>query len=219
MDNQQPSFYVYVSCDCKGRKYIGYHKGLKDDNYLGSFSDKTFEPTHKLIISDHSTKEVALLMERAYQKAWNVHKHNPDWVNRATCNFEGNVEAYGRGNRKGFKHSEESIRKIREARKRQGSNVWNKGMDFPNGYHTEETKRKISQNSASNRPEVKLKRALTQSKRIAETGFHGTQKCKPETVEKHKKKVQRLEAELRTLQANGSGNARENDIVRTSTEM
>lgn len=58
----------------------------------------------------------------------------------------------GFATRTGIKHSEEAKKKIREARARQGSNVWNKGKTgYRNQPMSEETKRKISEAQKGNK--------------------------------------------------------------------
>lgn len=92
--------YTYVSCDCSdGRLYIGSHRGNTDDSYLGSSSDESFKPKHKLILSEHDSRIVANFVEARLQKAWLV-RHNPRFANRQ---YDG------------LRHSEEANAKMREA--------------------------------------------------------------------------------------------------------
>ncbi len=81
MGNQQPSHMVYVSDDCKGRLYVGYHYGTEDDKYLGSCRDKTFKPVKKYLIHKSEVKIISQFMERQYQKLWKVGYGNDRFAN------------------------------------------------------------------------------------------------------------------------------------------
>lgn len=219
MDNQQRSFHTYCSCDCEGRLYIGYHYGFSNDNYLGSFTDNTFQPKHKLILSEHSTKEIALLQEWAYHTAWNVYKHNPRFANKARCNFSGNVEAYGKGNP--TSPSEETRKKISQTLK--GNTPWNKGLSKKTDSRVAmkpEVSKKISESmkgkkSYERTPEIrnkiskslkgkkqsnftKLKRKISILNFSIKTGFSPNRKKQysEEEIQELRKNVQRLERDL-----------------------
>jgi hypothetical protein len=125
--------YVYYSYEEYDRGYIGSRtcKCLpeEDINYFGSFKDKTFKPTQKIILkSDYATREEAYVDEIILQHYYKV-VENQHFVNRAyqtstkfyyTPSFE---EASERGklmykNKKGiFGRSKE---KINEDAKRSG---------------------------------------------------------------------------------------------------
>jgi hypothetical protein len=79
-------FYVYYSYEPWGRGYIGKRECLclpeEDVKYFGSFGDKTFKPTEKIILETFDSKENALEAERLLHKFYNV-KDNPHFANKA----------------------------------------------------------------------------------------------------------------------------------------
>lgn len=69
--------YTYYSYEIGGRGYIGKRTSRvppEDDPYLGSFSDKTFRPTHKIVIATYGSAEEAYRAETALQILFAVHK-------------------------------------------------------------------------------------------------------------------------------------------------
>ncbi len=79
--------YVYYSYEEYGRGYFGSRtcKCLpeEDINYFGSFYDKTFKPTQKIIIKDdYATREEAYTNEIILQQYYKV-VENPHFANRA----------------------------------------------------------------------------------------------------------------------------------------
>jgi hypothetical protein len=59
-------FYTYYSYEPYGRGYIGSRGSSVEpssDLYMGSYTDETFNPTEKIILSTHSTREEAHLAE------------------------------------------------------------------------------------------------------------------------------------------------------------
>lgn len=58
----------------------------KDDLYLGSFSDKTFKPTNKIVIATYDSAEEALRAESALQRLFQAHKAE-HFANRAIYSF------------------------------------------------------------------------------------------------------------------------------------
>lgn len=79
-------FYVYYSYEEYGRGYIGSRVSKlaphKDMSYFGSFSDKNFNPTEKIILEVFDTKEEALEAERKLHKFYDV-KNNPHFANKS----------------------------------------------------------------------------------------------------------------------------------------
>lgn len=62
------NYYVYYSYEPWGNGYIGYRKCPNNltpetDKYLGSYRDKSFNPTEKIILFQSLTKEEALGFE------------------------------------------------------------------------------------------------------------------------------------------------------------
>ncbi len=66
-----------------GRDYVGAHS-TDDlyDGYMGSFSDKSFKPTARIIISFHPNRKALLEAEMRLQKLLNV-VEDPQYANRA----------------------------------------------------------------------------------------------------------------------------------------
>lgn len=78
-------FYTYYSYEEWGRGYIGCRvcEGSPEgDPYLGSFYDKTFKPTHKIILGVHASHEEALSEEIALHEFFKV-DINPHFANQA----------------------------------------------------------------------------------------------------------------------------------------
>jgi hypothetical protein len=81
-------YYVYHSFETNGRSYIGARKcpeGLTpelDNKYLGSFSDKSFSPTHKEILKTFPTYEEALALEILLHSLFKV-DINESFANKA----------------------------------------------------------------------------------------------------------------------------------------
>ena len=79
-------FYVYYSYEEYGRGYIGKRECEclpdEDINYLGSFHDKSFYPTQKIILETFDSVEKALEAEIILHDFYEVDK-NPHFANRA----------------------------------------------------------------------------------------------------------------------------------------
>jgi len=149
--------YVYYSYEPWGRGYIGARTcscvPIEDVNYFGSFKDKSFKPTGKIIIAEFSTREEALKAEICLHNFYEVHL-NTHFANRAK-------QTATKFNRQGLpgtlqdkNHSEETKEKIRQARLgstrplsvRQKLSESFKGHNNPfyGKTHTQESKEKIS---------------------------------------------------------------------------
>jgi hypothetical protein len=79
-------FYVYYSYEEWGRGYIGSRECKcspeRDTKYFGSFSDKTFKPTQKIILQTFKTKEEAINAEVILHSFYQV-DINPHFANKA----------------------------------------------------------------------------------------------------------------------------------------
>ena len=79
-------FYVYYSYEEYGRGYIGKRECKclpeEDINYFGSFRDKTFKPTQKIILETFDSVEDALEAECVLHDFYEVDK-NPHFANKA----------------------------------------------------------------------------------------------------------------------------------------
>lgn len=130
-----PIFYTYRSFEefDGGRSYIGYRKcpageTPETDSYLGSYRDKTFTPTAKEILGIYDSKEEALRAEITLHKKFDVAR-NPHFANKATQTSTKFCI---------IKHSEDTRRRMSEARKGENHPLYGKSL-------SNETKRKISE--------------------------------------------------------------------------
>jgi len=74
--------YVYYSYEEFGRGYIGArNRDPVGDNYLGSYTDQTFNPTEKVVIAEFDTFEEALDTEYSLHCFFQVGK-NPHFANK-----------------------------------------------------------------------------------------------------------------------------------------
>jgi len=110
-------FYVYYSYEEFGRGYIG-SRGCKclpeeDFKYYGSFRDKNFNPTQKIILGVYESRKDAYEAEILLHEFYDVAR-NPHFANRSKMLTTGfSVEGVPIG--KGKILSEEHKRKIRES--------------------------------------------------------------------------------------------------------
>lgn len=87
METPREYYYTYYSYEEWGRGYFG-SRGCKclpeeDVKYFGSFKDKTFKPTHKIILKDdYATRAEALADEIILQEHYKV-VENSHFANRA----------------------------------------------------------------------------------------------------------------------------------------
>lgn len=117
------TYYTYYSYEEFGRGYIGYRKCPKgvspeQDSYLGSFTDKTFKPTSKIILTTHNTKKEAILAEIKIQRLFSV-VENLHFANRSyqtSTNFSFSVQG-SKHPMYNKVHSEESRKKMSRAHK------------------------------------------------------------------------------------------------------
>jgi hypothetical protein len=64
---------VYNSFEPRGRDYIGKRSTDNPyDDYLGSFSDPTFQPEHKIALAYATSPEGAIWLEMMFQRVFNV---------------------------------------------------------------------------------------------------------------------------------------------------
>jgi hypothetical protein len=78
--------YTYYSYEEFGRGYIGSRQCKclpeEDVRYFGSYKDKTFKPTQKIILETYNTKEEALIDEVKLHEFYDV-DNNPHFANKA----------------------------------------------------------------------------------------------------------------------------------------
>jgi hypothetical protein len=83
--NENYWHYVYYSYEEGGRGYIGKRSSKlppEEDPYLGSFTDKTFKPSRKIIIATFDSSENAIRAEIALHRLFKVDKE-PHFANKA----------------------------------------------------------------------------------------------------------------------------------------
>jgi hypothetical protein len=77
--------YVYYSYEQWGRGYIGKRTSKvppEQDSYMGSFTDRTFKPSHKIVLAEFKSAKEALLAEIALHHFYEV-DINPHFANKA----------------------------------------------------------------------------------------------------------------------------------------
>jgi len=211
--------YVYYSYEDWGRGYIGVRQcecNIAEDVYFGSYYDKTFNPTNKIILLECATREEALEAEVVLHKFYNV-KDNPHFANQSNQTSSGfdynnrgipmseeqkeKLRQSKKGQRKGIKQSPEHIAKRLASRKESG-NGWSK-----------ETNQKISDSLKGNVPWNKDKSTGTMDndikKKISDTmkGRKSPMKGRkqsPETIAKRvaTRAANKLNADKGTTQNN-----------------
>jgi hypothetical protein len=144
-------FYVYYSYEEFGRGYIGKRECKclpeEDVKYFGTYRDRTFKPTQKIILEIFASREEVMDAEIKLHNFYEVHK-NPHFANKAKATSTGfyvcmegedNPMTGMKGEKSPFygkKLSEETKKKLSQSRK--------------NRVFTEETKRKIGKSKIGN---------------------------------------------------------------------
>jgi len=157
-------FYVYYSYEPWGRDYIGKRECWclpeEDVKYFGSFRDKTFKPTEKIILEVFRTRKEAMQAELLLQEFYQVDK-NPHFANiyiHRSENFCNNGSDLIRKKISlaltGIKRSEETKRKVSEAKK--GTII------------SEETKIKLREKRKGKKPALGMKHTEENKKRQKE---------------------------------------------------
>ncbi len=89
---KQKYFYVYYSYEPWGRGYIGKRECWcspeEDIKYFGSYRDKTFKPTEKIILETFESREDAYAAEKALHNFYEVHL-NPHFANKSKITSTG----------------------------------------------------------------------------------------------------------------------------------
>ena len=160
-------FYVYYSYEEFGRGYIG-SRGCKclpkeDFKYYGSFRDKNFNPTQKIILGVYESRKDAYEAEILLHEFYDVAR-NPHFANRCKALTTG-FTVEGVPINKGIKKSDEFRKLISESNKRRivSDETRKKLSDNQKGRkHSEETKRKVGAASKGRQhtEEYKKKKSL-----------------------------------------------------------
>ncbi len=78
-------FYTYYSYEPYGRGYIGSRQCVcnpEEDTYYGSYTDKTFRPSEKIILNQYESKEEAVKDEVSLHQFYQVDT-NPHFANKS----------------------------------------------------------------------------------------------------------------------------------------
>lgn len=222
-------FYVYYSYEPWGRGYIGKREceclPEEDVKYFGSFSDKTFKPTEKIIIQTFDTAKEAYAAEIELQEFYQVDK-NPYFANiyiHRSNNFCNNGSEIIRKKISkaltGIKRSEETKRKVSEVKKKYVASEEKKlklkekrkGRKPSLGMkHSEEWKKEHSKKMKENNP-FKGKNHTEETRKIISEKTKGRvahNKGKPHSEETKQKirEARRKQYELKKLQLQQGGN-------------
>jgi len=147
--------YIYYSFEEYGRGYIGARSKspIGDDSYMGSFRDKTFNPTQKIILAEYETWEEALEAEVLLHEFYGVAR-NPHFANIAK---QTSSSFYF--DRTGKTHKEETKSKISSSQK---------GKPRPKGTHTPESNKKRGRPGVPKSPEHRAAISASSSFRLPE---------------------------------------------------
>ncbi len=155
--------YIWIN-KTKGRKYIGYHKGSKDDGYISSTSNQNFwddlkiDEFERLIVFEGSRDE-CLKYEQDYLKS--IDLSSDEWYNNArgaeiifTQEVRDKIRNHHLGKPSGMlgkKHSDKTKKKVQLAHK--------------NIKHTEEWNKKVSEALKGKKKSDDHKKNLSLSKK------------------------------------------------------
>jgi len=154
METPQEYHYTYYSYEEWGMGYFGSRtcKCLpeEDINYFGSFSDKNFKPTQKIILkSDYATREAAYADEIILQEYYKV-VENPHFANKAyqtsTKFYVPTEQAKENGKKIGFLHKENGtgiFSRTKEQMIEQGKKLGKLSYELGIGIHALTPKEKI----------------------------------------------------------------------------
>jgi len=181
-------FYVYYSYEPWGRGYIGKREceclPEEDVKYFGSYRDKTFKPTEKIILETYETLEDVLQAEILLHEFYQVDK-NPHFANRAKATSTAfYYSASGKDNPfYNGKFSEEFIERNRNYQLSLGENHPFRDEEFKK----RQAERCKSENGPSKSPEAKEKMSVSISKALLALGDDHPSKSEQfkESIRKH----------------------------------
>lgn len=169
--------YVYYSYEEYGRGYIGSRtcKCLPEEDigYFGSFKDKNFRPTQKIILKDdYATRAEAYINEIILQEYYKV-VENPHFANRAYQTSTGFSRVGSIPWNKGISRDPEIIKKMNDARKNKPPHNKGKKMSLEQRQKlslackgrklSEEAKRKISKATKGRKLTEEHKRKIAEA--------------------------------------------------------
>ena len=157
------NYYTYYSYEEWGKGYIGSREceclPEEDIKYFGTFSDKKFKPTKKIILQTYPSREEAIKDEVFLHNFYKVDV-NPHFANRAKQTSERfyfrktgeNHPFYGRI------HSKETKQKMRESLSGQNNPMFGQTNPRLGKSHSKITKKKMSEAlTGENSPVIKNK--------------------------------------------------------------
>ena len=181
-------FYVYYSYEPWGRGYIGKREceclPEEDVKYFGSYRDKTFKPTEKIILETYDTLEEVLEAEIILHDFYKV-DINPHFANKAKATSTGfYFKASGKDNPfYGGTFDGDVIEKIRNYQLSLGKNHHFKSEEFKK----KQAERCRSENGPSKSSEAKAKMSVNISKALLALGDEHPSKSEQfkESIRKH----------------------------------
>jgi len=153
--------YVYYSYEEWGRGYIGvkFNSDPETDGYYGTYYDKAFSPTQKMVLGCFETKEEALEAEVILHRFFQVDR-NPHFANQSRqASTKFFYDCSGR------RHSEETRQKMRENNKRAMLGKTGKDHSMWGKKHSEETKEKIRQKALGRKHTEDTREKLSKPKK------------------------------------------------------
>jgi hypothetical protein len=171
-------YYVYYSYEEWGRGYIGSRECRylpeEDLKYFGSFTDKTFKPTQKIILQTYKSRKEALEDEVKLHNFYQVDK-NPHFANRAKQTSSGfYFKANGQNNpmfgkkligKNNPMFGKPSIWRGKTLSKKTREKMSKAAKGKKNGFygkkHSEETKQKMSKSARGRIVSEKTKKILS----------------------------------------------------------
>jgi hypothetical protein len=177
-------FYVYYSYEEYGRGYIGKREceclPEEDINYFGTYKDKNFNPTQKIILETFDTIEDALEAECALHNFYEVDK-NPHFANKAKqtskkfyySSYGKNNPMYGKIGEEhpayGYKHTKQVLEMFSNRQRGEKNHMYGKfGKNHPSygSKRSEETKRKLSERQIGEKNHMYGKKSWNSGKSV-----------------------------------------------------
>ena len=177
-------FYVYYSYEEYGKGYIGKREceclPEEDVNYFGTYKNKNFNPTQKIILEIFDNVEDALEAECVLHNFYEVDK-NPHFANKAKqtskkfyCSSYGkNNPMYGKIGEEhpayGYRHTKEVLEMFSNRQKGEKNHMYGRyGKNHPSygSKRSEETKRKLSERQIGEKNHMYGKKSWNSGKSV-----------------------------------------------------
>ncbi len=186
-------FYVYYSYEEYGRGYIGKRECRclpeEDVNYFGSFHDKTFKPTQKIILEIFCTAEEALEAEIILHNFYEV-DINPHFANIAKqtskkfyySSYGKNNPMYGRMGEThpayGYRHTKKVLEMFSTRQKGEKNHMYGRYGEKNHMYgrkHTPEARKIMSERQIGEKNHMYGKKSWNSGKSVMMWITNGTQ--------------------------------------------